>query len=71
MDSELKSVTLTGMIVMLKLCAGNLGCCTVGQHKVSILKPQSPYDSPTIRLFIHFLQQVLEQQAEMCLEKDM
>ena len=34
--------------MMLKLCAGNLGCLTVGWHKVPILKPLSLYDSPTM-----------------------
>ena len=34
--------------MMLKLCAGNSGCCMVGRYEVLILKPLSLYGSPTM-----------------------
>ena len=65
LNSELKSVTLAGMIVMLKSCAENLGCHMVNAqietYHFAIVQPW---------LCIFALQKVLEQQGDVNLEKE-
>ena len=65
-DSELKSVTLTGMIAMLKWCEDNLGCLLVREQNLEPISVQWSNHGSCSDL----LQPMLQQQADVCLEKE-